>query len=234
MTTTEMMYEFQSLLETAVPIYGDAARLNSDKIMLQLNIGYRRYMLERFLSSKDSNTNALTIQDHQDVLSNLIEIAHLPVSEISTGELIGIGYSVTMPNNYYYYIRGSVSTTRNDEIETSDNKYCNLVLTNSYQTFENAKTTRFNTPILREPISILLQNKMTILVDKWTKVNTGNSCTLTYLKTPKNLGFEDTTTVTTEPEIAESLHEDIVKYSYQLFMNNISFSNRVNKDTNDN
>ena len=101
-------------------------------------------------------------------------------------------------------------------------------------TFENAKTTRFNTPILREPISILLQDKLVILVDKWTKIGSGNVCTLTYLKTPKNLGFENTSTVTTIPEIAEVLHEDIVKYSYQLFMSNISFSNRVNNPNNDN
>lgn len=234
MTTTEMMYEFQSLLETSVPMYEDQARLNSDKILMQLNIGYRRYMLEKFFSNKDSNTNALTIQDHQDVLSNLIEVVHLPVTTISTGELVGVGYNATLPDNFYYYIRGSVSTTRNDEIETSDNTYTNLILTNSYQTFENAKTTRFNTPILREPISMLLQDKMTILVDKWTKINTGNACTLTYLKTPKNLGFENTSTVTTIPEIAEVLHEDVVKYSYQLFMNNISFTNRVNKSANDN
>ena len=234
MTTFEMMYEFQSLLEGAVPIYGESVRLNSDKIMLQLNIGYRRYLLEKYLSSEDSNTNALTIQDHQDVLSDLIEISHLPVSSISTGELVGIGYTVTLPQDYYYYIRCAVSTNRSDEIETSSNKYSNVVLTNSYKTFENSKTTRFNVPILREPISILLQNKMTILVDSWTTINTGNSCTLTYLKKPKNLGFEETNTVTMNPEIAESLHEDIVKYSYTLFMNNISYTNRINTATNDN
>jgi len=234
MTTTEMMYEFQSLLETAIPMYGEQARLNSDKIMMHLNIGYRRYMLERFFSSKDSNTNALTIQDHQDVLSNLIEVVNIPVTEITTGELYGVGYTTTLPTNFYYYIRGAVSTTRSDNIETSDNKYSNLLLTNSYQTFENAKTTRFNTPILREPISILLQDKMTILVDKWTKIITGDSCTLTYLKMPKNLGFEETTTVTTIPEIAEVLHEEIVKYSYQIFIENISFANKVNTGKNDN
>ena len=234
MTTTEMMYEFQSLLDTSVPAYAEQLRLNSDKIMMQLNIGYRRYILEKFLSSRDSNTNALTIQAHQDVLSNLIEVAHLPAVSISNGELVGIGYSVVLPDNYYYYVRGAVATTRADEIQTSDNSYSNLILTNSYQTFENAKTTRFNTPILREPISILLQDKLVILVDKWTKIGSGNVCTLTYLKTPKNLGFEDTSTVATIPEIAEVLHEDIVKYSYQLFMNNISFSNRVNNPNNDN
>ena len=74
MTTVEMMYEFQSLLDTSVPAYAEQLRLNSDKIMMQLNIGYRRYILEKFLSSRDSNTNALTIQAHQDVLSNLIEV----------------------------------------------------------------------------------------------------------------------------------------------------------------
>ena len=53
MTTVEMMYEFQSLLDTSVPAYAEQLRLNSDKIMMQLNIGYRRYILEKFLSSRD-------------------------------------------------------------------------------------------------------------------------------------------------------------------------------------
>ena len=132
MTIVEMMYEFQSLLDTSVPAYAEQLRLNSDKIMMQLNIGYRRYILEKFLSSRDSNTNALTIQAHQDVLSNLIEVAHLPAVSIGNGELVGIGYSVVLPDNYYYYIRGAVATTRADEIQTSDNSYSNLILTNSY------------------------------------------------------------------------------------------------------
>lgn len=234
MNTTEMMYEFQSLVESALPVYKDEMRLNSDKIMMHLNIGYRRYMLEKYLSSKDSNTNALTIQDHQDELYKLINTAYLPVTPIANGSLQGIGYNITLPTDYYYYIRADLSVTRNDMIYTTGSSQVGLNLTNSYKTFENAKKTMFNTPVLREPIAILQQNNLAVITDSNTSPKGNTPCTLLYLKIPKNLGFEDTDSVTTTPEIAESIHEEIVKFSYELFMNNISFANRVNTKNNDN
>jgi len=234
MTTVEMMYEFQSLLESALPAYKDELRLDSDKILMQLNIGYRRFMLERYLSTPNTKTNAVTIQDHKDELYDLIEIVDLPAVKKTTGSFANIGYEVDFPTDYYYYIRSDVEINRLDNKDKLGSGYVNVELVDSYSTLENSKATVFNTPIIRKPLSFIYKNKLMIIVDKYTTIKTGNSCTLMYLKQPKNLGLTASTNVTTVPEIAESLHEEIVKYSYQLFMSNISFSNRVNKPSNDN
>lgn len=234
MTTTEMMYEFQSLLEASVPPYKDSFRIDSDKILMQLNIAYMRYILKTYLSREDSRNNALSIQDHQDELAALINVAYLPVTGIANGSLKGIGYYVDLPNDFYYYIRGDLSITRNDLIYTTGSDQVGLVLTDSYKTFENAKKTMFNAPVLREPISILQQDKLVILTDGNTTPKAGTPCTLLYLKTPKNLGFENSTTVTTVPEIIESKHEEIVRFAYEIYMNNVAFANRNNTTANDN
>lgn len=233
MTTHEMAYEFQMMLKSALPLYKDVEKPTSDEIMVILNIAYRRYIMNRYLS-RDSNTNALTIQDMQDELYNLIGVVHTVATPVSNGELVGIGYTVEFPDDFYYYIRTAVAVSRVDEILVGDNSYVNVVLSNSFTTFERSKTTQFNEPILREPIAILKDNKMVFLVDKWTTVNSGNSVTVTYLKSPKNLGYVDSTTTTTIPEISDTVHEEVVKFAYEMWVNNITFANRVKPSTNDN
>jgi len=200
MITFEMLYEFERLLETIYPDAKIEDKQDTDATLLALNIAQRRYLYDKYLSKATIKENIEYLQKRSDDLRNLIIRGELmDATAISTGPLSGVGYTVdlsSLTSKYLFYLRSDTLLTRTAPPVVSVAAWTNNDIVNSYEELDKIVPTIYNKPLLRQPVVALEgSDKLLIVTDVYTSVDTTGTIAVTYLKFPKDLGFTGTSTL---------------------------------------
>jgi len=224
MHITEQLYEFQRLLEQINPEFEVKEKLDTDTMLMVLNIAQLRFINQQYLNKGSIEENIEFLQKRATDLRNIIKRTTLTATAISAGSYSGIGYTVNLaaPGDFLYYIRSDSNLNRTAIQPTGSGQYAwtNNYVAKSYDEVEKVLTTPFNKPIIREPLAVFeASNVMILIVDGYTTINTASNAgvALTYLAQPKYLGLADTSTTTTTCELAWQTHEEIVKLAVEIY-----------------
>jgi hypothetical protein len=227
MKVSEQIYEFEKLVDTISPGFKVENKFDTDIILLALNIAQMRFIKERYLSGALSD-NIILISSKQDELRKLIVSNELlSLVQLNTGILATIGYEVDLTqlgNTFMYYLRSATLLDHAVPPATTSARWFTNIIADDYGLVDKVLTTPYNKPILRQPIvAFKATDKLNIVVDSYSTVETTNGFSIDYLRQPKYLGITDTTTTTTECELIDYLHEEITKLAVDIYIKEYKF-----------
>lgn len=206
MTSLELQREFERLLQARSELFSNVIKPDTETIFGFLTLAQLRLLKQKYLPSANTELNIQSIQDNSEDLKNLITFSTItptaPATPYST-----YTYDCTYPNDYLHYIRSDTNGTIDSVTSQLPNK---LV---SWSEMDKAVTNSYNTPILRKPFIVLMEDKFLITVDKYTSPVTVK---LTYLKKPLDITISQTS------ELAEYLHEDIAQLAVSMYEKQLS------------
>ena len=227
MKVSEQIYEFEKLVDTISPGFKVENKFDTDIILLALNIAQMRFIKERYLSGAMAD-NITLISSKQDELRKLIVSNELlTLSQLNTGVLATIGFEADLTglsNTFMYYLRSATLMEHTAPPVTATPRWFTNLLASDYSLVDKVLTTPYNTPILRQPIvAFKSEDKLNIVVDSYSSVETTDGFSIDYLRQPKYLGITDTTTTTTGCELIDYLHEEITKLAVDIYIKEYRF-----------
>jgi hypothetical protein len=218
MTVADMVYEFQRLLETINPGFKVEEKVDTNEIVRFLNWGCIRYLKEKYLTAPTERTNVEILRNNMaDLLNLLTDRTYDGTDLVPDATYLGIK-NVLIPDNYFYIVRGDAYIERGSTVfEWMPSEIIN------YSELEGLIPTSINKPLVRKPVIFFSsQNTISLFMDSNTDIT---KFKLTYIRKPKELVMlsptetvEDPNTQTGECELAEYLHEEIVKFSVDMYI----------------
>lgn len=219
MTTIEMIYNFQQLLETTSPLFHESQRPSTQVVLDFLNRTQDRYIAMKYLGGRTFRENVAIVGSKLDELRPLIVTTTTGVPTTFTA-LDGMNYAYTsdLPGDFTAYVRSESQVTRSVAPVATDewvpNKEAN------YNELDTILTTPFNKPIIRYPIVTLREGTkggadgLVTIVDAYTTLDDNM---LTYVREP------DTMVEGTNCEFPEHMHEEIVKLAVSMYLDEYKF-----------
>jgi hypothetical protein len=225
MTTFEMQQLFETLLQTSSSLFNDSEKPDTDTIFRFLNEAQIKYIKEKYLSAPTFYERTRVIGNNLNDLKNLIYIISL--TEITTTPYFPntlLFKSTTQDVWHYLGVTGRVTRTYPYAVNTAliDLVPIEAEEVNSYI------TTAINKPIIHIPVftqthsqvTESIDNRLSLLViyDSFTTYSADGTQAHCLLK-PHNLVLEvnDPLTEVTYCQLADYLHEDIVRLAVELF-----------------
>lgn len=222
MTGAEMVFSFQELLETVSPKFKGEQKIPTYEILDYLNRTVERYIKVKYLSGDSFKSNIFKLGQSPDDLSKLI------INDLATpgslDEYPGIPYSavINTPADFLFYIRSSTLLTRTKPVRiahASPSVVPNVEI--DFNDIDNIMTTAYNSPILVSPMVTVINDsshQVGAITDDAYVVITDKYCTLTsvyldYVKKPEKINMVDQNC-----ELGDHLHEEIVKLSVSLYL----------------
>ena len=223
MTTFEMQQLFETLLQTSSPLFNDSEKPDTDTIFRFLNEAQIQYISKKYLSAASFEERTRAIGNNLHDLRNLIKTIDLSnvVTAPRTNTLL---FKSTTINVWHYLgVSGIISRTYPQVVTTT---LIDLIPIEAGDV-NKYLTTAINKPVIYVPVytqtastSADAGNYLSIMVihDAYTTYSTTASTTKAHcLVAPKLLDLADSATTTATCELAEYLHEDIVKLAVSLF-----------------
>ena len=218
-----MYIEFLRLLETIDKSVLISDLPSSDMILQILNISQIRYLKEIYF--KDGNYEI--ILNKADELRDLVSRELANTALITTGPMKNIGSTVDLSGltNFMFYIRSDSKIVRsampiigdysnNTGAEWIPNEYI------KYEVKDKFLTTPINKPIIVKPGCYIENdsiNQLVILYDSFTKLTLTDGISIEFIKEPSLM------TMIVSCELPNFMHEDIVKFAVDLYINNYKF-----------
>ena len=233
MTSIEMNIEFLRLLKAINKELVLSELPDTETIMQMLTISQIRYLKEVYLKDGEHQV----ILNKADELRDLTRRKLVDCTAISSGPLDGIASTVnltTSASDFMFYIRSDSKLTRSAMpiISTASwmpNEYI------KYTDKDKFLTTPVHTPIIIKPGCFLentgTANSLVILYDSYTTLGTTGAISLEYIKEPDDITLE----AGGESELPNFMHEDIVKFAVDIYINNykLRLMSKPNNDNND-
>lgn len=219
MTTLEMQQLFEELLQTSSPLYNDSDKPDTDTIFRYLNLAQIEYIEKKYLSAPTFYERTKVIGNNLNDLKNLIytsELTEVTTTPYYTNTLI---FKNTTKSIWHYIsVTGKISRTY--PYATTDTLIDLIPI--EAEKLNKYLTTSINKPLILVPVYTqthsqvddLIDNQEVLLViyDSYTTYSDEDTVAH-YLVQPKKLVLEviDTTTETEICQIADYLHEEVVK-----------------------
>jgi len=215
-----MVYHFQKLVEDISPQFKERQRLLTHEILDYLNRTQDRYIQMKYLSGTSFKENVYRISSFIDDFPALINLGE---EIIVFADVEGMGSateSFDAPADFLAYMRGDVNINRvGTPYDTTATAEWVPMEEVDYNDLDNILTTPFNKPLLEKPLftmigntnqSVPTTNNMIIIHDTYTELL---GVRLTYMRKPQDINMVDQ-----DCELADYLHEEIVKLSVSMFI----------------
>lgn len=222
MTGEEMVFSFHELLITTSPKFKDEAKVPTYEILDYLNRTVHRYIKLKYLSGDTFKTNVFKIAQSPDDLAKLV--ANVTESPASIPVYPGVPYTgvFSAPDDFLAYLRSSTGITRTKP-ESLAHVASELVpnIEIDFNDIDGVMSTPYNKPILVHPLVTIInyeiQAKALPVVTSYLVITdsycTIESISLDYIRKP-----EDITLTGINCELADYLHEEIVKLAVSLYL----------------
>jgi hypothetical protein len=254
MTAREMQISFMKELTTINKDFEYPELPDSDTIFYFINLEQDRYLKENYISRSSVKDNVEFLQKKIDDLKQLItrktlftdiisstepttpiSTTYLYVSEIKAGSDGALMFP--LPTDYVYYIRSS-SKLSGTYLALSTKTWIENKLIEHSDVNNSILTNGLNTPILRNPHILLEKNPtgttlstayMVMYRDSYSNLF---NIEITYIRKPKSivLVVSDSTNQTTECELANSTHTEIVSNAVRMFVEEFKYKLSTKKE----
>lgn len=227
MTRIEMQIEFSRLLKAISNQLVTNELPNSNTIFQMLSIAQIRYLREVYF--KDGSHEL--ILEKADEMRDLTRRVVLDTVPIVTGSMADIASSVDLANatSFMFYIRSDSRLTRT-ALPTCTNKWMPNEFI-KYKDKEDFLTTPIHSPIIVKPGCYIendgTSNKLIIIHDIYTAITESSGLSLEYIKEP------DDVTENNDCELPNFMHEDIVKFAVDIYVNMYKLRLATNNNNND-
>jgi hypothetical protein len=224
MTSLEMNIEFLRLLRAINKELALSEIPDTETILQMLTISQIRYLKEVYLKDGEHSN----ILNKSDELRDLIRRELVACTVIDTGPLTNIAYSVdlsTLDNDFMFYIRSDSKLTRTamPVIDTIGGAW----MPNEYIKYADKDkflTTPIHIPIIIKPGCFIENtgsaNSLIIICDDYTEleetIGVDAGISLEYIKEPADITLE----VGGDSELPNFMHEEIVKFAVDIYINN--------------
>jgi hypothetical protein len=226
MTYLEMQREFERLLVTMNPEFKDKEKPDSDTVGHFLTMAQNRYLKDTYL---EGGVQAV-IQKKVNEIQNIVARETVSPTQIVSADNSPYGSDAADTANAYYYALSGLSSTfmfyvRSDSLVTISADLSDYTCSDKwtpnkfidYSDIDNVLTSPYNQPILIKPRTFLEQNngdRLIVVTDKYTTINTTNGLSLTYIKEPQDISILNQTSC----ELPVHIHEPIVKLSVDMYV----------------
>ena len=207
-----MIYNFQRLVETVSPAFFVNEKLDSWEMLDWLNRTQERYIRLKYLNQNSFEENVFRLSMVSDDLAKLIKTE--VISSMQTPTHINYAKEIVVPDDFVAYIRSDSSISRIAPEVINNEKIGNVEI--NYDKIDNLITTHNNKPILEAPVITMTNSSiqtdrpsLLLIMDSYTTLK---GFYLTYLRKPNKIEFN------TECELAPYMHEDLVKLSVSMFL----------------
>jgi len=224
MTTFEMQQLFETLLQTSSPIFNDSEKPDTDVIFRFLNEAQIKYIKEKYLSAPTFYERTKVIGNSINDLKNLIK--SITLTNVTTTPLTNTLLFKPTTTFVWHYISATGVISRTYPYTTATTLIDLMPIeageVNRYL------TTSINKPLILVPVFTQTNNdtedsynsisSLMVIHDSYTTYSASNT-KAHCLVTPRQL-ILDATDVATETEVcelADYLHEDIVRLAVDLF-----------------
>ncbi len=202
-----MTYNFQRLIETVSPAFLIKEKLDTWEMLDWLNRTQDRFIRLKYLNQNSFEENVYRLSQVVDDLAKLVKVSKLMVT--MPVDNIDNAIRLRVPSDFIAYIRSDSVIDRTLPNSISNGKVGNIEI--NYDKIDSLITTPYNSPILEAPVVTMADESPTILIiaDKYTTLK---EFYLTYLKQPEKI------TLDSECELANYMHEDLVKLAVSMFL----------------
>jgi len=224
MTTFEMQQLFETLLQTSSPLFNDAEKPDTDTIFRYLNESQIKYIKEKYLSAPSFYERTKILGNNLNDLKNLIK--HLTLTNVTVTPHTNTYLFKPTTAYVWHYISATGVITRTYPYATTTT----LIDLMPVEAGEVNKylTTSINKPLILVPVFTQTNNdtedsynsisSLMVIFDSYTTYTTTNT-KAHCLVMPRKLVLDasDAATETEVCELADYLHEDIVRLAVDLF-----------------
>lgn len=226
MTTFEMQQLFETMLQTSSPLYGDIEKPDTDTIFRFLNTAQIKYINDKYLSAPTFAERTKIIGSNLNDLKNLIYTTELSEVTTPTSYYPNTLIFKNSTNSIWHYLSVTGKISRTYPYSTT-NTLIDLLPIEADQ-LNKYLTTSINKPVILVPVftqthtqvTDTIDNQLTLLVvyDSYTTYSDEDTVAH-YLVEPKKLVLEvvDSSTEVEVCEVADYLHEEIVRLAVALF-----------------
>lgn len=206
--TRQLGIEVERRLQTILPTFRIENKIDTDDIYSFLNQFQRQYVDAIYKQNDQLQPGTRLSAVAEDVLKTLTKSEDLTGEDIIDNRTI----SYDFPEGYYRYIR-SVSTVNGNYKSEEYGGMVSNVLVRQSDVNSVIEQIHDNNRILRNPVVILEDNKMILIHDKYTDVESVN---LTFISRPANFGIGENC------ELPFECFEDLVTGTVDLYVRHIT------------
>lgn len=231
MTGIEMQIEFLRLLKLINKELVLSELPNSETIFQMLNISQIRYLKEIYFGNGEYER----ILSKADEVRDLIRRVTVNSTATSTApytynsKSIASIVDLSQVTDFMFYIRSDSKITRSAMplVETPSWMPNEFI---KYSEKDKFLTTPVNIPIITKPGCYIensgLSNSLVIIHDIYTIITDSKGVSIEYIKTPKDITNDNTS------DLPNYLHEDVVKFAVEIYINNYKLRLNTNKSDN--
>lgn len=218
MTSRELAVAFERAVQIINPEYFIQNKLDTDTIFHFLNSAQLRFVKLNYMSVDSLTGTVKNLNKANDSFKALI--VNKDIASIAESTPAGInGKRYSLPSDFFLYLRSfsRVSGTYLQIPTGSEKPVPNRLIEN--EEVAAIMASYLNIPILRYPCCTLEAtltgvSTLAVYTDTYTTIKDVN---LTYIRKP------DTLSLTSNPVIAENVHQDIVDLAVEMFVTEAAY-----------
>lgn len=230
MSAREMQVEFERRITLMNPDFEVKEKLTSDTIFSFLNAYTERFVRINYLQEDAVQDGTRAQKKNADALKGLIVRGLYAVEAKDANNTDKVSDRVTLPENYFLYIRSNSLISKNYKIETEIATEANYVVTPNKtireDDVEKVISTYYNKAIMLNPYVVLNAGNVAdaadklyinIIHDEYTIIK---KLDLVYYRRPKRFDVigVDGTTVLDHCELPDNVHMEIVEGAVEMFI----------------
>ena len=230
MTAREMQVEFERIIILMNPEFELKDKLTSDTIFAFLNSAQERFIRNNYLQEDTVQDGTRAQKKNADSLKGLITRVLSVVVTQDTNNTDKTTDRVTLPNDYFLYIRSNSMISKNYKLDTEITDPTKYLITPNKtireDDVEKIISSFDNRPILRNPYVVLNAGNnadvspaiyLNVIHDLYTIVK---KLDLVYYRKPKRFDVIDVDgiNILATCELPENVHREIVELAVEMFI----------------
>lgn len=223
MTTLEMQQYFETLLQTTSPAYNDSDKPDTDTILRYLNTAQTKYIKDKYLSLPTFRERCKVLSENVKdfgtlVTHNLLDLSLVATFNVPNSKLFAL------TGDEWHIIKAGGEITRTTIEGITVPTYMDFAPFN-LNNLDWYTTNYINIPVILVPVFSQLTNttggngsvsNLVVMYDNYTSLMPAGSdnvdkLNIIYLKEPNEITFS------VNCQLADYLHEEIVKLALQMF-----------------
>lgn len=245
MTAREMQVEFERIIILMNPEFELKDKLTSDTIFAFLNSAQERFIRNNYLQEDTVQDGTRAQKKNADSLKGLITRVLSVVTTQDTNNTDKTTDRVTLPTDYFLYIRSNSMISKNYKLDTEITDPTKYLITPNKtireDDVEKIISSFDNRPILRNPYVVLNAGNsadvtpavyLNVIHDLYTIVK---KLDLVYYRKPKRFDVIDVDNITIlgTCELPENVHREIVELAVEMFITEAKYRLNMKQPSNE-